>query len=171
MTTIAPPEGAAPSIGARHGAPELLRRYRRPLGVAAVLLFLAGLLAFDHGGTPPVVNQAVGRDVITTGPVALDATGDPRVQAQPQTLHLEIDGAGLLAVTVTLTSNADQPLIVDGRARLLSAGAKLVAGFAGGGTVVPAHGSALLRLAGTPPILAVGTVILDLHATVQPKVP
>jgi hypothetical protein len=151
----------------RTQVPSLLRQYRRQLGAGGAVVVLLVLVLIDHSGAPPIVDEASPAGVAAPT-VGLTATGDPRVHAQPGTVHVGVDAAKLLAVTVTLTSSADKPLLVTGDARLLAAGTGLVEGFASGGTLLPAHGSAVLQLSGTPPFTAVGSVTLELQATVQP---
>jgi len=150
----------------RTQVPAFVRQHRKQLGAAAAVLVLLVLVLIDHSGAPPIVDEATTTGVAAPT-VALSATGDKRVHAQPGTLHVGVDAAKLLTVTVTLTSTADQPLVVTGDARLLATGTGLVEGFASGGTVLPAHGSAVLQLSGTPPFAAVGSVTLDLQATAQ----
>jgi len=150
----------------RTQVPSLLRQYRKQLGAAAAVVVLLLLVLIDHSGTPPIVDEATPAGV-AAATVGLTTSGDPRVHAQPGTVHVGIDAAKLLAVTVTITSSADQALVVTGDARLLATGSGLVEGFASGGTVLPAHGSAVLQLSGTPPFTAVGSVTIEFEATAQ----
>lgn len=144
-----------------------LRRYRRPLVAGAAVVGLLLLVLIDHSGSPPIVEEASGGGVAAQA-VGLTTSGDQRVHANPATLHVTEDAAKLLRITVVLTSSADQPLVVTGDARLLTSGTGLVEGFASGGTVLPAHGSATLQLSGSPPYSAVGSVSIEFQATVQP---
>jgi hypothetical protein len=169
VTSIAPESGGASATTAdlRTQVPELLRRYRKQLGAAAAVLVLLILVLVDHSGSPPIVDQAVGPGVAVPN-VAVTTTGDPRIHAVPGTAHDTVDAAKLLAVTVTITSSADTPLVVTADGRLLASDSNLVEGFASGGTTVPAHGSATLQLTGSPPFSTVGSLTLDVHATAPP---
>jgi hypothetical protein len=167
----APPTGEQPGDGAAPAelspARAALRRWGRPGAAAAAVLVLILLILIDHSGPPPVVNEATGQGVSATT-ISVTATGDPRVQVVPGSAHVKVDAAGLAAGSVTLQSTSDQVLIVAADARLLSVQSGLVAGFASGGVTLPAHGRAVLRLSGMPPLGTIGSIALDIRATVAP---
>ena len=164
MTAIAPESAAA--MPEQESIRDLLLRWRKQIGAGIAVLVLALLVLIDHSGTPPIVDEAVGPGV-AAATVGVTTAGDARLQAVPGTVHVVVDAAKLVEVTVTLRNSAAQALVVDADGRLLASSSGLVEGFASGGVVVPAHGTAVLTLTGTPPFSTVGSVALQLHATPQ----
>lgn len=164
MTAIAPESAAA--MPEQESLRDLLLRWRKQIAAGAAVLVLALLVLIDHSGTPPIVNEATGLGV-SAPTVGVTTSGDARLKAVPGSARVVVDAAKLVEVTVTLANSSAQALVVDADGRLLATSSGLVEGFASGGVVVPAHGSAVLTLTGTPPFSTVGSVTLQLHATPQ----